>query len=177
MPRMQTGGSPASKPAKKAEPAAKAGGVQAIPEGFHTLTPSLTVSDGEAAIALYEKALGAVVKGKVYAPGSKRVMHSALQIGNSKIFVQDEMPGMPGPKQRHTSFYVYVLDVDAQHKRAIAAGMKELSAPADMFWGDRTSVVACPFGHHWTFATHIHDPSEAEMAAAMKAWATKGTAH
>jgi PhnB protein len=175
MPRAQTSTSLNPKP--KTKRAGKAGSVQTIPEGFHTLTPSLTVSNGEAAIALYEKALGAVVKGKVYAPGSKKIMHSALQIGDSKIFVQDEMPGMPGPKQRHTSFYVYVPDVDAQHKRAIAAGMTELSAPEDMFWGDRTSVVTCPFGHHWTFATHIHDPSEAEMAKAIKAWTAKGSVH
>ncbi len=46
--------------------------------------------------------------------------------------------------------------------------MKELYAPMDMFWGGRTSVVACPFGHHWTLATHISDPSKDEMTEAMK---------
>lgn len=168
MPRTHAASSP--KPAAKAKPA----GVTAMPEGYHTITPSLTVSDAEAAIAFYEKALGAEVKGKIHMPGGKKVMHSCLQIGSSKIFVQDEMPNMPGPKQRHSSFYVYVPDVDAAHKRAVAAGMKELYAPTDMFWGDRTSVAADPFGHHWTFATHNRNPSEAEMAEAMKAWASKG---
>jgi PhnB protein len=168
MPRTHPASSP--KPVAKAKPA----GVSVIPEGFHTITPSLTVADAEAAIALYVKALGAEVKGKIHMPGSKKVMHSCLQIGSSKIFIQDEMPNMPGPKQRHSSFYVYVPDVDATHKRAVAAGMKELSAPMDMFWGDRTSVAADSFGHHWTFATHIRNPSEAEMAEAMKEWATKG---
>ncbi len=177
MPRAQSGGTATPKPAAKAKTAAKTGGVQAIPEGYHTITPSLTVSDGESAIALYEKAFGAELKGKVHAPGGKRVMHSCLQIGSSKIFVQDEMPNMPGPKQHHASFYVYVADVDAQHKRAMAAGMKELYAPTDMFWGDRTSVVACPFGHHWTLATHIRNPTEAEMAEAMKAWTAKAAIH
>ncbi len=168
MPRTHTATS-SHKPAAKA----KSAGAAAMPEGFHTITPSLTVSDAEAAIALYEKALGAEVKGKMHMPGSKRVMHSCLQIGSSKVFVQDEMPNMPGPKQRHSSFYMYVTDVDSAHKRAIAGGMKELYAPTDMFWGDRTSVVADPFGHHWTLATHIRNPSEGEMAEAMKAWATK----
>jgi len=168
---------PAEKPAAKAKPAAKSAAVAAIPEGFHTLTPSLTVSDGEAAIAFYVKALGAEVKGKVNAPGSKKIMHSCLQIGSSKVFVQDAMPGMPGPKERHAAFYVYVPDVDEAHKRAVKAGMKELFAPTDMVWGDRTSVVACPFGHHWTFATHVRDASEKEMADAMKAWSASKTAH
>jgi len=170
-------GKAAPKPAAKAKPAAKPA-VSAMPEGFHTITPSLTVSDAEAAIALYVKALGAEVKGKVNAPGSKKVMHSCLQIGSSKVFVQDAMPNMPGPKERHASFYVYVPNVDTAHKRAVEAGMKELYAPSDMFWGDRTSVVACPFGNHWTFAAHVRDVSQAEMAEAMKAFsASKPAAH
>jgi PhnB protein len=148
-----------------------------MPEGFHTITPSLAVSDGAAAIALYEKALGAEVKSRMNMPGSQKVMHACLQIGSSKIFVADEMPNMPGPKQRHSSFYLYVPDVDAAHKRAVAAGMKELYAPSDMFWGDRTSVVADAFGHHWTFATHTRNLSEAEMAAGQKAWMAKTTSH
>jgi len=156
---------------------AKAGSVAAMPEGFHTVTPSLTVPDGEAAIALYEKAFGANVLRKMPMPGGKKIMHACLQIGSSKIFVQDEMPNMPGPKQRHASFYLYVPDVDAAHKRAMGAGMKELFAPADMFWGDRTSALADPFGNHWTFATHMRNPTEAEMAGAMKAWAAKAPAH
>jgi uncharacterized glyoxalase superfamily protein PhnB len=174
MPKSKTGATAAKSTAKaKPAPAAPRAAAAPIPEGYHTLTPALTVSDAEAAIALYEKALGAEVKSKMQAPGSKKIMHSCLQIGSSRIFVHDEMPNMPGPKQRHASFYVYVLDVDAAHKRAVAAGMKELFAPMDMFWGDRTSAAACPFGHHWTFATHISDPTPEEMEAARKEWAAK----
>ncbi len=177
MPRPHTAAPASHKPAAKPAPAAKAASVAAMPEGFHTITPSLTVPDGEAAIAVYEKALGAELKHKMTMPGSKKVMHACLQIGSSKIFLADEMPNMPGPKQRHSSFYLYVPDVDAAYKRAIAGGMKELYAPTDMFWGDRTGVVADPFGHHWTFATHLRNPSEAEMTEAMKAWATKSHSH
>jgi PhnB protein len=148
-----------------------------MPEGFHTVTPSLTVADAEAAIALYEKALGAKILHKMLMPGSKKIMHAALQIGDSRIFLADAMPNMPGPAHRHASFYLYVSDVDAACKRAIAAGMKELYAPADMFWGDRTGVVADAFGNHWTFATHLRNPSEAEMAEGMKAFTAKTTAH
>ena len=122
MPRPHTAAPASQKPAAKPAPAAKAGSVAAMPEGFHTITPSLTVPDGEAAIAVYEKALGAELKHKMTMPGSKKVMHACLQIGSSKIFLADEMPNMPGPKQRHSSFYLYVPDVDAAYKRAIAGG-------------------------------------------------------
>ncbi|MGO9483310.1 MAG: VOC family protein [Rhodomicrobium sp.] len=177
MPRPHTSAPATHKPAAKPAAAAKASSVAAMPEGFHTITPSLTVPDGEAAIALYEKAFGAEVLHKMHMPGSKKVVHACLQIGSSRIFVQDEMPNMPGPKQRHASFYLYVPDVDAAFKRALSAGMKELYAPSDMFWGDRTGVVADQFGNHWTFATHIRNPSEVEMTEAMKAWAGKATSH
>jgi PhnB protein len=177
MPRPHTAAPASHKPAAKPAAVSKAASVAAMPEGFHTITPSLTVSDGETAIALYEKALGAEVLHKMTMPGSKKVMHACLQIGGSKLFVQDEMPNMPGPKQRHASFYLYVPDVDAAYKRALGAGMKELFAPADMFWGDRSGALADPSGNHWTLATHMRNPSEAEMAEAMKAWAAKSHTH
>ena len=36
---------------------------------------------------------------------------------------------------------------------------------ADMFWGDRYGVVTDPFGHNWSFATHIKDLTPEEMQA------------
>jgi len=47
------------------------------------------------------------------------------------------------------SFYLYVDDVDSQHTRAVAAGMTEVDAPTDMFWGDRMSSVDDIFGQRW----------------------------
>ena len=144
----------------------------AIPEGFHTLTPHLTVADAKAAIALYEAALGATSMGVMTDPGGTRVMHAMLQVGTSRLFLNDEMPGMGGPApsgpEKGARFYLYVTDVDAAHARAVKAGMSEKHAPQDMFWGDRTSVVADRYGQVWTFATHVREVSEAEMAEAMK---------
>ena len=144
----------------------------AIPEGFHTLTPHLTVTDAKAAIAHYEAALGARNLGIATAPGSDKVMHAMLEIGSSRLFINDEMPGMganaPKGDGAGAHFYVYVEDVDAAHDRAVGAGMSEKHAPQDMFWGDRTSVVADRYGQVWTFATHVREVSEAEMAEAMK---------
>jgi uncharacterized glyoxalase superfamily protein PhnB len=148
--------------------------MSAIPEGFHTITPHLTVSDANKAIALYEAALGATNLGAMSFPDGKRIAHAMLQIGSSKLFINDEMPGMgaaPAGPDMGSKFYLYVEDVDAAHKRAIDAGMTEKSAPEDMFWGDRTSVVSDAFGQVWTFASHVRDVSMEEMQEAMKRFA------
>lgn len=145
--------------------------MSAIPDGFHTLTPHLTVSDAKGAIALYEAALGATNLGVLEDPSGTKVVHAMVQIGSSRLFINDEMEGMgaaPTDLEQGAKFYLYVEDVDSAHARAIAAGMKEKSAPEDMFWGDRTSVVSDGFGQVWTFASHIRDVSMEEMAEAMK---------
>ena len=141
------------------------------PEGFHTITPYIPVSDGAAAIETYKAALGAEELMRMPTPGSDRIMHACLQIGTSKLFLCDEYPdnGMPAPKNGSggAHFYLYVDDVDAQHKTALAAGMTETMAPTDMFWGDRMSQLTCPQGHHWMLASHVRDVSPEEMAEAM----------
>jgi len=145
-----------------------------IPEGFHSITPYIVVGDGNAALTLYEKALGAEVLGTLTMPGSDKIMHASLQLGTSKFFMSDENPdmGMIAPRDEvGTRFYIYVEDVDAGHKRAVDAGLKELAAPEDMFWGDRTAVLEDPWGHRWTLATHQRDVTPEEMAEAMAAMA------
>ena len=133
-----------------------------IPEGFHTLTPSLTIKGAARAIDLYKKAFGAEEIACMKIPGSDKIVHAVLKIGNSHIFINDVIPGMAA-KPAATSFYVYLDNVEAAHKRAVDSGLKSTMQPEDMFWGDRTSSVQDPFGIHWTLATHVRDVSEEEM--------------
>lgn len=137
-----------------------------IPPGFHTLTPTIAVSNGDKAIAHYKEALGAKELRRMLLPGTDKIMHAALEIGNSKMFLSDRAMQKKDPKGVGSAFYIYVESVDAAHKRALAAGMKEVMAPADMFWGDRFSAVNDRFGHRWCFAAHVRDMSEAEMIEA-----------
>jgi PhnB protein len=136
-----------------------------IPEGFHTLTPQIAVKNGDKAIAHYKEALGAKELRRMTLPGSDKIMHAALEIGDSKMFLSDVAMQKDDPKGIGSAFYVYVESVDVAHKRAIAAGMKEVMAPMDMFWGDRFSAVNDRFGHRWCFAAHVRDMSEAQMMA------------
>jgi len=136
-----------------------------IPTGFHTLTPQIAVKNGDKAIAHYKEALGARELRRMTLPGTDKIMHAALEIGDSKMFLSDVAMQKQDPKGVGSAFYVYVENVDAAHKRALAAGMKQVMAPADMFWGDRFSAVNDRFGHRWCFAAHTRDMSEAHMMA------------
>ena len=146
--------------------------MSSIPEGFQTITPHIVVSDGAKAIDLYKPAFEAEEIARVLTPGTGKILHACLQIGSSKLFLCDEVPEqkMLAPKgaESGAKFYLYFDDVDAQHQRAVAAGMIEQSAPMDMFWGDRMSVVEDPFGHTWQLATHVRDVSDEEIAKAME---------
>jgi PhnB protein len=138
-----------------------------VPPGYRTATPTLVVHDGAKALEFYEKALGAKVQNRAPSPDGK-VWHAELIVGDSMVMVADEFPGSPigsPSKLKGTTLgmWVYVPDVDATFKRAVAAGAKSVYEPNDMFWGDRTGTVIDPFGHVWNFATHIEDPTPEEM--------------
>jgi PhnB protein len=147
--------------------------VQAIPQGFHALTTALTCKNAAQAIELYKKAFGATEVSRMAGPGGA-IMHAELEIGDSRLFLSDEFPGMsaapaPGALPSH-SVYLYVKDVDATYKQAVAAGCREGMPLADMFWGDRFGKVIDPFGHHWNLATHIEDVAPDEMKRRGDEW-------
>lgn len=139
-----------------------------IPEHFHTITPSVVVKGAAQAIEFYKKALGAQELMRMPNPDGK-IMHAELKIGDSVIFVSDEIPNMGLTKSPQTlggctgALHLYVDDVDASFQRAVDAGAKSAMPVADMFWGDRYGTITDPFGHVWGLATHKEDVSPAEM--------------
>jgi PhnB protein len=144
---------------------------KSIPEGMHTLTPNLVVRDCARAIEFYKRALGAQEIARMPAPDGKSIWHAELRIGDSVVFMNDEMPGMgqraPTPDSPvPVTMWLYVPDCDAAFDRAVKAGGKPTMPPADMFWGDRCSGVADPFGYLWSFATHQKDMTVEEMRRA-----------
>ena len=141
--------------------------VKAIPDGYHTATPYLIVSDAASAIDFYKNAFGAVEQMRMPGPGGK-IMHAEVKIGDSPIMLADEMPEM-GVRSPTTiggspcSILLYVEDVDARYSQAIAAGGTEQRPLQDQFYGDRSGTLEDPFGHVWTIATHKEDLSPEEM--------------
>jgi uncharacterized glyoxalase superfamily protein PhnB len=150
--------------------------VRPIPEGFHSVTPHITVHDAAGAIDFYKKAFGAQDLGRMPMPDGKKLMHAMIKIGDSIIMLNDEFPEMKclGPRAiggSPVTLHLYVDNVDAAFKRAVDAGCTVAMQLEDAFWGDRYGQVADPYGHRWSLATHIKDASEKEMAeAAAKAF-------
>jgi PhnB protein len=145
--------------------------VKPIPEGYHTLTPFLTVRNAERAIEFYKQAFGAQERGVAKGPDGK-VMHAEVKIGDSVIMLSDEFPefGSLSPQSVGGSpmgLHIYIENVDAAFDRAVKAGAQVEMPVADQFWGDRYGKLKDPFGHKWSIATHVKDMSADEMKRSM----------
>ena len=146
--------------------------VKPIPEGFHTLTPHITVRDAAGAIEFYKKALNAQVLHVSKTPNGK-VMHASLKIGDSIFMLNDEFPEMGGalaPRGEVSGFaiHAYVEDVDKLFAQAVSAGAVVKMPLMDQFWGDRYGHIADPYGFKWALATHVRDVSPEEMEQAQR---------
>ena len=147
-----------------------------IPEGYHTVTPQLTLDNAAQAIEWYKKALGAEEGSRAVGPDGA-ILHSELRIGDSRIMVNDAMMGSKGPKAMGgspASLWIYVADADALFNRALSAGAKGVSGPTgsmgDQFWGDRCGTLTDPHGYRWTIATHKEDLTRAELEQRQAEW-------
>jgi len=148
---------------------------KAVPEGFHTVTPQLTLDNAAQAIDWYKKALGAEEASRAVGPDGK-IMHAELRVGDSRIMLNDPMGNGKGPKAyggSPASLWLYVEDCDALFKRAVGAGGKPHGAMgnlADQFWGDRSGTLLDPYGYVWTIATRKEDLTKQEIEQRQAEW-------
>ena len=141
---------------------------RAIPEGLHTVTPSLTVDGAAEAIEFWTRAFGAVELMRAADPSGKKIWHATVRIGDSTVFVNDVFPEM-GATQNQTRLWIYCDDVDAAFKRATDAGAQVRMPVADMFWGDRMGALTDRWDNQWTLAQHVKDLTPEEMKRAQDA--------
>jgi PhnB protein len=133
--------------------------VDAVPPGYHTVTPYLTVRGAEALIDFLKAAFDAKELHRM-AGADGSVRHAEVLIGDSHVMIgeaQPEWPPMP------SMLYLYLTSSDATYDRAIAAGGTSLRAPQTEFYGDRVSAVQDRWGNQWWLATHVEDVSAEEM--------------
>ena len=140
---------------------------QPIPEGYHSVSPSLAIDGAADAIEFYTRAFGATERYRMPGPNGT-IAHAELQIGDSVVMLSDPFPQSsvrPPTELGGTSvgIFVYVEDVDAVFQQAVDAGATVTMPLEDMFWGDRFGSVTDPYGHHWSFATHVEDVPPEEM--------------
>ena len=146
--------------------------VNPIPEGYHSVTPYLSIKGAAKAIDYYKEVFGATELFRMGGPDGK-IGHAEIKIGNSPIMLADEFPEMEFVSPQTlggtpVGLMIYVDDVDTMFTNAINAGGKEIKPLQNQFYGDRSGTLRDPFGHVWTVATHIEDvaPEELERRAA-----------
>jgi PhnB protein len=143
---------------------------KAVPDGYHTITPQLTLDNAAQAMDWYKNALGAEEVSRSVGPDGK-IMHAELKIGDSRFMVNDVMMGAKGPQVfggSPASLWLYVENSDALFNRAVSAGGKVQMPMDNQFWGDRAGSVTDPAGYTWWIATHKEDltPAETQQRAA-----------
>lgn len=145
--------------------------VKLIPDNYHTVTPYLVVPGVARVIDFLKQTFDAKEVVRMAGPGGA-VMHAEIKIGDSIVMMGEPMgPQPPMPAQ----LYVYVKDVDAVYRKALAAGASTVREPADQFYGDRNCTVKDAGGNHWGIATHKEDVSPEEMKQRMAAMMQKAS--
>ena len=152
--------------------------VKAIPDGYHNATAYLIIDGAGKALDFYKRIFGASEKMRMPSPGGK-VGHAEIVIGDTLIMLADEHPemGARGPRAfggSPISMMIYVEDVDATVKNALAAGAKLIRPVEDKFYGDRSGTIEDPFGHQWHVSTHTEDVPADEMARRAAAMSQPG---
>jgi PhnB protein len=143
------------------------------PEGMHTITPHIVVSDANSATDWYKQVLGAEERSRIEVPGGK-VMQVELWFGDSAVMLADEFPelGVLSPLSvggTATVLHLYTDDVDALWKHAVDAGAEVRQPLQDVFWGERYGQITDPFGHRWGLAQHLRSVPRKEIADAVAA--------
>jgi PhnB protein len=122
-------------------------GVSPVPAGYHTVTPYLVVPDVDAVINLAKQAFGGEETFRVV--GSAGGYHCEVRVEDSILMIGGGGTGVAWKGEPMLgAFHVYVRDCDAAYKRAIAAGAKSLTEPADQPYGERTAHVIDAAGNH-----------------------------
>ena len=145
--------------------------IKPIPDGFHSVTPYITLKNAAEAIDFYKRAFGATERYRLPMPDG-RVGHAELLVGNSIIMLADECheTGNQSAQTLNGSavgFALYVEDVDKAFKKAVQAGATVKEDVENKFWGDRVGSVMDPYGHKWMILTHVEDVSPADMKSRM----------
>jgi PhnB protein len=139
------------------------------------ISPHLLVTDGEAALDFYRRALGAVELYRSPMPSGAGV-HAQLRIGDSTVMISSEhlvhsadlRVGSPATLGGSTTILeLYVDDVDAAYQRAIDAGAIATLPVSDAFFGDRYGQFRDPFGHVWGLSSVQEELTPEQIAERM----------
>ena len=147
--------------------------VKPIPDGYHSITPYLSIKGAADAIEFYKQAFGAIEIYRLAMPTGE-IGHAEIKIGDSSLMLADpcDETAFRSPQSLGGStvgIHLFVKDVDAQFAQAVAAGAKVVKPVEDQFYGDRNGTLEDPFGHVWFLSTHVEDLTPDEISARAEA--------
>ena len=139
---------------------------------YGSLTTMLTVKDVKAAAAFYQKAFGFAKRAIMDGPDGNPI-HAELTLRNTTLMLGPEIPQMGSRSAKSlgaspASLYLLTESVDKTVAKAVKLGATPKGPVMDMFWGDRCGTVVDPEGYSWMVATHVAEPTPAEMRKRMK---------
>ncbi len=126
------------------------------------IIPSLKYDDAAAAITWLCQAFG-FEEHLVVAGEAGTIAHAQLTFNGSMIMLGsagdtsfDQLQKTPQAAGEvcTQSAYIIVDDVDAHHRRALAAGAKIVMQPEDQDYGGRLYACLDPEGHLWNFGSY-----------------------
>ena len=150
-------------------------------KNYTAVTAALCVTDVKAAAAFYQKAFGFQKRGIMNGADGKPI-HAELTMRGTTIMLGPEMPEMGARSAKNagaspTTLYLLVENADKTVAKAVKLGAKAQGPVTDMFWGDRCGRLVDPEGYSWYIATHIADPTPAQMKRQMVEDMKKWQAH
>jgi catechol 2,3-dioxygenase-like lactoylglutathione lyase family enzyme len=83
--------------------------------------------------------------------GGHEVAFTSFQVGSGYLNLQLATDGSPG-RTLWGRVVLWVDDVDAMYERAVTAGFRPDTSPADAPWGERYFHIHDPSGHELSFA-------------------------
>ena len=135
-------------------------------ENFNKIVPYLTVGDGNAAIAFYEKAFGGECDVKMDAgeqmgpEHAGRIMHASIKINDGYVMLSEEFDmgdgdggGTRAPTKLNgtsVTIHIEIADTKGLWDKAVAEGAEVIMPLENQFWGASYGKLRDPFGHVWS---------------------------
>ena len=133
--------------------------VQELGDGCHAVNPFIVVEGAADFLAFCAAVFDGEETERITGP-EERIAHAEMRIGDSIIMVSDASLAFPA---RPCAHYVFVRDVDATYRRAVAAQAVSLREPTNQFYGNREAGVTDPYGNVWWIATAVEAVSPQEL--------------
>jgi uncharacterized glyoxalase superfamily protein PhnB len=121
------------------------------PAGYTSVAPYLVVDGASRTIEFLLRTFDGVELRR-YPGADGRLMHAEVRIDDTVVMLGDSMPGWP-PMPAHV--HVYVADVDATYRRALAAGATSVQEPVKKEDEDKRGGVKDAGGTTWWIATKV----------------------